>query len=97
MTQEVQPTTGFLYKFENSYALAKDIHIGFGLGVKITNYLDGSSLFNNNNSIFMGGKISKVIVAIAYENGGFTEEKQVDLWFIDRVRQMVTLSAAYEF
>jgi hypothetical protein len=85
------------YKFTNSLRFLKTWKLSYSFGVKMTKYLDSFVGYSYSNSYGISKSFRQLSLGISYENGGFTEDGDVGLWFIDEYRRMFRLSASYSF
>jgi hypothetical protein len=63
----------------------------------MTRYLDGFTGYSYNNTLSLAKSWEKMTVAFSYENGGFTDNGEVNMWYVDRYRRLMFLSANYAF
>jgi len=71
--------------------------IGYVFGLKTTRYLDGFWGYNYQNSIVLSKSWGNLTVAVSYDNGGFTDDGMVSLWYIDEYRRIGSLAINYKF
>lgn len=91
------PYEFFKYFFDNTFILSDHWMVGYVFGFKITRYLDNYWQYNYKNSYKIGFSYQSLSISLDYENGGFTDHGEVDLWYIDEYRRVVSLNVAYKF
>lgn len=89
------PEYFFSYKMVNALYFLKSNRLAYSFGVKLTHYLDDYTGYSYNNSISLSHSWNKFSLTLAYTNGGFTDNGEVSMWYIDEYRRLVTLSATY--
>lgn len=91
------PDYFYIYGFSNSIRFLKTYKAFYNFGIKMTRYLDGFLSYNYTNTIGLGRSWDKTTVSLTYENGGFTENGDFSLWYLDRYRRLVRLNIGYSF
>lgn len=77
--------------------LIENLFLSVGFGFKWTRLADGNSdysYFNKQSLIYQWNSTSLIL---SHMNGGFTEDGNVYLWFIDRNRKMISAGVSYAF
>lgn len=77
--------------------LMENLILSVGFGFKWAHLTNGGSdyaYFNKETLIYQWDSVS---FFVSYQNGGYTEDGTVYLWFIDRNRQMASAGVSYAF
>lgn len=85
------------YGLSNSFRLWKALKFSYTWGIRYTRYLDDYLAYSYSNSYGLSYAFEKFLVSLNYSSGGFTDDGEVSLWFIDDYRRVVSLSLAYSF
>ena len=68
-----------------------------GTGVKLSRKVDGSNDYAYNNFQTLAYSFGELGLSVTHENGGFTREGDVSLWYVDQYRRIVSGSVSYSF
>ena len=85
----------FSYRMSHAIKLIKQLDLTFGFGFRYSKDTKGKSTYSYNNSQSIGYKLSKIYFGISHYNGGFTDDGDVSLWYIDKYRR--NLKAFFKF
>jgi hypothetical protein len=91
------PDMFYTYKLSNGFRLAPTLRFAYTFGVKLTRDLDASTKYNYNNAFTLSNTWKNWTVALVYENGGFTDDGTIHLWYIDQYRRVGQLMVNYTF
>ncbi len=93
----INPDYYYSYKLDNSFRFFETYKLSLVFGVKTTRFLDGFWGYSYSNGIRVSKAWKTFSAALGYENGGFTDDGEVRLWYIDQYRRIGKLSMIYEF
>lgn len=68
-----------------------------GTGVKFARKHDDSVDYAYNNFQTLAYSFGDLSLSLTHENGGFTREGNISLWYIDRYRRLVSGAVSYAF
>jgi hypothetical protein len=85
------------YKLANSIRFWGAYKLSYIFGLKTTRYLDGFWGYNYQNTFALSRSWGHLTVAVAYDNGGWTDDGTVSLWFIDEYRRLGRFAINYTF
>ncbi|MGE4133864.1 MAG: hypothetical protein AB7F86_19665 [Bdellovibrionales bacterium] len=91
------PDYFYTYSFNNSIKFLRTFKFGAGFGMKVTRYLDGFVGYSYGTRFSLSNSWRNLTASIAYENGGFTDDGYVDLWYLDQYRRIFRLTVSYAF
>ena len=93
------PTTKSSWGFGTgvSFPIWKGISGGFGFSARKSQKTDDSEGFNYNNRQSLTYSYKKASLTISHVNGGFVDDGNVDLWFVDKYRRLVSASLGMSF
>lgn len=91
------PDYFYTYKLSNSLRFWKTYKLSYIFGFKTTRYLDGFWGYAYENTISLSKSWQKISVALAYDNGGFTDDGELSLWYLDQYRRVARISVNYAF
>ena len=91
------PDYFWTYKWKNDLRFARTWKVSYTFGAKVTRYLDGFVGYSYNNTYSVSKTWKSATVAVTYDNGGFTDEGYVRLWYIDQYRRVARLMVSYAF
>jgi hypothetical protein len=91
------PNVFMTYKMTHSVRIYGRLVAAFSFGLKTTEYTDGFIGYDYVNSNSLSMAWTHFRVSVSYENGGYTEDGDVSLWYIDEYRRIGKLSIAYIF
>ena len=94
---KANPDYFWTYKWKNDVRFARTWKASYAFGAKVTRYLDGFVGYIYNNTISLIKTWSHTTVALSYDNGGFTDDGYVRLWYIDQYRRVARLMVSYAF
>lgn len=103
-TYRFSPTTGDLnsrdslsYSLHAIWNITNHWALMAGYGIKTSRRLDDTIDYAYNNFQAIDYSIGSFTFEVAYENGGFTREGDVSLWYVDNYRRIFTGSVTYSF
>lgn len=83
-------------RLKNSVKIISQLRTFFTLGIKATRTTDGTeTLYNTAGSLGLGYELKKWNFKVSYSSGGYTDDRALDMWFMDRYRQVVSVGVAY--
>lgn len=91
------PENNVVYGMSHNFQISRTFSFGANFGIKVTEYLDGFIGYSYNNSQSIAWQNGGWKARLSYENGGFTQDGQVEMWYLDKYRRLVSLGAGYEF
>jgi hypothetical protein len=91
------PNLYYNYSFSNNLSFMKSWTLNYTFGFKMTRYLDDFLSYSYSNKYGISAKWGQFSTGLSYENGGFTDEGYVDLWYIDAYRRLLKLTLSYVF
>lgn len=91
------PDYFYTYKITGALKFYKSFTASYSFGAKVTRYMDDFIGYSYSNSAALSHAWSQLTVTLSYENGGFTDEGDISLWYIDEFRRLVRLSMGYQF
>jgi hypothetical protein len=94
---EPNPDMFYTYKFVNSLRFWKTYRFSVSWGVKVTRYLDHFVGYSYSTTISLSKSWRHFALGAAYDNGGFTDDGQVRLWYLDQYRRVAMLMLNYSF
>ncbi|MBX3021152.1 MAG: hypothetical protein KF799_05690 [Bdellovibrionales bacterium] len=95
--QNSNPDMFYTYKMSHSVRLYRTFKLSYSFGLKLTRALDASSKYAYNNTIMISQTWNSFSFALAYDNGGFTDDGSVSLWYIDEHRRIAQFKVGYSF
>ncbi len=91
------PDYFYTYKWINSFRFWQTYKASYTFGAKVTRYLDDFIGYSYSNSFSISKSWQNFSLALAYDNGGFTDEGYIALWYIDEYRRIGRLMMSYAF
>ncbi len=91
------PDYFWTYKWRNDFRFAGTWKLSYTIGAKVTRYLDGFVGYSYNNTYSLSKSWKSATVAVSYDNGGFTDDGYVRLWYVDQYRRVARLMVSYAF
>lgn len=85
------------YSFGNSLKVGAWFNISYSFGGKLTRYLDGSSTYSYSNIVGINRSWNQFSTYASYTNGGFTQDGEVSLWYLDQYRRLFRMGVSYAF
>lgn len=79
------------------WTLGYGIYTGLGGGVRYTTFLDKATDISFQNSVSLGYTYKTFFVDLSYINGSYADQSDVDLFFVDKYRQLTKLAVGYSF
>ena len=97
ISQEANSTNSYGYSISGSVRVIGGLKVGAGFGMRRSRYTDGFHDFSYNNTQSISYLWKHWSAAISHSNGGYTEDGNVELWYIDKYRRVISGSLGYEF
>lgn len=97
LDQEPNPDMFYTYKMSHVFRLWRTVKFTASFGLKLTRYLNASTTYNYNNTFILSHTWKSINMALAYDNGGFTDDGTVRLWYLDEYRRVFQLMLNYSF
>ncbi len=101
---EFSPTDGtintrntYRYKMGHKVKLVGNLSAHIGFGFRYLQKLDDSTSYSYSNSQGLGYGLGNWKFSVSHQNGGFTRFGDVDFWYIDKYRRLVSASVSYSF
>ncbi len=94
---KANPDYFFTYKFANVFRLFGNTRFAYTFGAKVTRYMDDFVGYSYSNSFSLSQKFGRATAALVYDNGGFTDDGEISLWYIDQYRRLARLVVSYTF
>jgi hypothetical protein len=91
------PDYNYGYSLSNSFRLYKTLKFSYTWGIRYTRYMDGFLGYSYSNGYGLSYAWDSLMVSLSYSAGGWTDDGEVSLWFIDDYRRVGSLSLAYSF
>lgn len=91
------PDIFYTYKLVNSIRLFEKLRLSYSWGLKLTRYTDAFTSYSYSNTISLSTAWRKWGMAVAYDNGGFTDNGEMSLWYVDQYRRVVIAMLSYTF
>lgn len=93
------PNPDYFYtmKWSHSFAIWSSLKFSYTFGAKVTRYLDGFIGYSYSEKYGLAYSWQRLTVAGIYTNGGFTDDGEVSLWFVDKYRRIGMLVVSYAF
>jgi hypothetical protein len=85
------------YKASLSLVLGAGFSTVVAYGVKTSHYLDGYWGYSYGSEVALTKKWTSLAAALAYVNGGYTDDGRVRMWFVDEYRRIVAASLSYAY
>jgi hypothetical protein len=80
-----------------NWSITSNISLLLGFGIRYGAFTDGNNDYAYNNSQTLSFGYKKMAFFLRRTNGGYTEDGQVYLWFIDKYRNLVDAGVSYDF
>ncbi len=101
---EFSPTDGtintrnnYSYRMSHRVKLIGKLSASVGFGIRSSEKLDGSSSYGYSNSQSLSYSLGKWGLGVSHRNGGYTQFGDVDFWYIDKYRRLMSASVSYSF
>jgi hypothetical protein len=91
------PDYFWTYKVKNDFRFARTWKASYSFGAKVTRYLDNFVGYSYNNTFGLSKTWRNFAAALTYDNGGFTDDGYVRLWYIDEYRRVLKVMVSYAF
>ncbi len=91
------PDYFYTYKWVNSVRFLQTWKASYTFGAKVTRYLDDFVGYSYSNSFGVSKTWKSVSASLSYDNGGFTDDGYIRLWYIDEYRRVFRMFVSYSF
>lgn len=91
------PDMFYTYKMGHSLRIWRTVKLGYAFGLKLTRRLDASTKHAYNNTVSISNTWRSISMALAYDNGGYTDDGSVSMWYIDQYRRVFQFKVNYSF
>lgn len=91
------PTSNYSYTLGAGVKLIWNLKVGASFGVRRSRYTDGFTDFSYNNTQSLSWAAGAWSAALTHTNGGYTDDGEVSLWYVDRYRRLVSGTIGYSF
>jgi hypothetical protein len=91
------PDYFYTYKLSNVVKIYRGLRASYSFGAKVTRYMDDFIGYSYSNSFSLSYVWPHLSVGLAYDNGGFTDDGTVSLWYLDQYRRLARLVVGYTF
>jgi hypothetical protein len=95
--KKANPDYFWMYKWRNDLKFARTWKLSYSFGAKLTRFLDGFIGYSYNNTTSISNTWKNLTTALSYDNGGFTDDGYVRMWYIDEYRRIARLTMSYSF
>lgn len=85
------------YSLVNIFKLPAQFYLSASVGARFVRYLDGLQDVSTHNSLGITYVHKGFSTSLSYLNGSYPDTSDVDLWFYDKYRQIVSLTLRYVF
>ena len=103
-TYEYSPSTrvantrdAFSYSMNHYIKIIKNLTFVLGFGIQYKKNTQGESTYSYNNTQSIKYALSKLFFGLSYQNGGFTDDGDIDFWYVDRYRRNLKAVLGYSF
>lgn len=93
----INTRNNYSYNMGHRVKLIGDLSARVGFGFRYSQKLDGSTSYSYSNSQSLGYGLGKWSLSVSHRNGGYTEFGDVDFWYIDKYRRLMSASVSYSF
>lgn len=97
VTREINPDAGLIYSLSARLRLLKHLTATAGGSVKGTHHLDDSNAMGFGNFQALTFAMGGFSTTLRHSNGSHLSDRDIELWYIDRYRRMVSLNLEYRF
>lgn len=94
---KANPDYFWVYDIKGDIRFAKSYKFSVSFGAKLTRYLDGFMGYSYKNSVSFSKTWSDFSAMVAYDNGGYTDDGYIRMWYVDEYRRIARLMVAYAF
>lgn len=91
------PDMFYTYKIVNSLSVYRKLRLSYSWGIKLTRYTDAFVGYSYSNTISLSTSWNAIGFALAYDNGGYTDNGDVSLWYLDQYRRVALAMVNYAF
>jgi len=94
---KANPDYFWTYKWKNDVRVFRTWKVSYSFGAKVTRYLDGFVGYSYNNTFSLSKSWGGATAALSYDNGGFTDDGYVRMWYVDEYRRVARFMVSYAF
>ncbi len=80
-----------------SWSMFSKLSLLLGFGVRWGQFTDGNNDYSYNNSQTLSYSYKNISAFVSHINGGYTENGDIYLWYIDKNRNYFTAGISYDF
>ena len=91
------PSHFYTYRLSNVFKVYRGFRASYNFGAKLTEYTDGFTGYAYSNTVSLSYVWPKVSFSVAYDNGGFTDNGDISLWYVDQYRRLARAVVGYTF
>lgn len=91
------PDYFYTYKLSNVVKIYRGLRASYNFGAKVTRYMDGFHGYSYSNSLGLSYVWPQLSLSLAYDNGGFTDQGDISLWYLDQYRRLARFVVGYTF
>ncbi len=91
------PEASMDYKSAIKWLFKSGIYLGCGAGIRSTRYLDDFVGYSYNNTQVLGYRANHFFASLTHTNGGFVDKGEVNLWYVDIYRRLISFRVGYDF
>ncbi len=91
------PDHFFIYKWRNDLRFARTYKATYAFGAKVTRYLDNFVGYSYTSTFSISKTWNNFTATLSYDNGGFTDDGYIRLWYVDEYRRIFRLMMNYAF
>ncbi len=91
------PDYFYTYKLSNVVKIYRGFRASYSFGAKVTRYMDGFHGYSYSNTASLSYVWPQLSLSLAYDNGGFTDQGDISLWYLDQYRRLARVVVGYTF
>lgn len=95
--KNANPDTYYTYSWSNSFRPHKKIDLSYSFVLRLTRLTNSETTYSYNNNLSLSTFTKNWVFSMVYSNGGFTEQGEVNLWYLDQYRRVMRFLAVYNF
>ena len=84
------------YELVNILRMNRFMSFDIGMGARMSHTLDGTTTVHFENQEALNFKYHQWHATLSYSNGNYSDQSNIDLWFVDQYRQVVGFGVVYE-
>lgn len=95
--QQANADTYYTYSWSNSFRPNRKLDISYSFVLRMTRLTNSELTYAYNNNLAVSTFLKKWVLSAVYSNGGFTEQGEVNFWYLDQYRRLLRCIAVYNF